>query len=319
MIEFKILEKTPTCARDKTHHYCDYIELVTLCEGVDGISNSDIYNRYYEDERIRDIGSEDGAESNESWVSEIDTWFEELRAREIAYGEKYPFTISGNRFSINQDLDDNQLIYIGLLLCSLLRYIENSHKFSSAFEFASLCAMKEYLPQVAEVHIFGVSSRNAGRYTGSLESKIRLLSEDLNFPLSTRPNVFRQGDNGDGGIDIIAWLPFCEDTNLDKKLMFVGQSAATMDWGRKQASVDRLMTYLNIETTPLNVLYVPYDMRDSDRNIRDWTLVTTDLLFDRHRMLQLLNPDQLFSGELGTEFKQLIESAVELEVDILGM
>lgn len=317
MIEFKILEKTPSCARDKTHHYCDYIELITLCDGADGLSNSDIYDRFLEDEKIKEIGTEDGAESNEAWVAEINTWFSELAVRTSAYGEDYPFEFRRNRFLLKDNLNDYHYIYLGLLLCSSLRYIENSSVFSSAFEYASLCAMKEYLPELAEVHIFGVSSRNEGQYTGSLENKIRKLAEDTNHPVSSRPNTFRSGDNGDGGVDIIAWLPFDEDINLDKKLLFIGQSASTMEWANKQHSGERLHTYLDIETTSLNTLYVPYDMRDYERNIKEWTRVTTDILFDRHRMFKLLIPERLFSGELGVEFKQLIQSAVDFEESIL--
>ena len=316
MIEFKILDKTPSCARYKTHHYCDYIELVALCEGENGISNSDIYRRFYEDNRIQDIGTDEGAESNETWVGEIDSWLEELRFREVTYGDKYPFSFEEGRFMICQSLTEHQLVYLGLLLCSSLRYIENSSTFSSAFELASLFAMKEYLPQAAEVHTFGVSS-GADRYSGSLENKMNRLSADLNCPVSSRPNIFRQRDNGDGGIDIVAWLPFDSDINLNKKLLFVGQSASTMDWPQKQGSVDRLSSYLDVDNTFLNVLFVPYDMRDIERNIQEWTLVTTDILFDRHRLLQLLNPDVMFSGNLGEEFKILIESAVEFEEDII--
>ncbi len=317
MIEFKILEKTPSCSRDKTHHYCDYIELITLCDGIDGISNSDIYDRFLEDEKIKKIGSEDGAESNENWVAEINSWFSELKARISAYGENYPYEFQENRFLLKDNLNDYQYIYLGLLLCSSLRYIENSSVFSSAFEFASLCAMQEYLPELAEVHIFGVSSRNEGRYTGSLKNKITKLSKDTNYPISSRPNIFKSVDNGDGGVDIVAWLPFYEDVNLDKKLLFIGQSASTMDWANKQHSGERLHAYLDIETKSLNTLYVPYDMRDYARNIKEWTRITTDILFDRHRMLKLLKPERLFSGELGLEFKQLIQSAVEFEEGIL--
>lgn len=316
MIEFRILEKTPTCAKDKTHYYCDYMELIALTAGADGISSSDIYDRYLEDQRINEIGSQVGAETNEAWMSDIENWFLEISSRIEAYGNKYPFIYSEGRLIICSALSENQLMYIGLLLCSSLRYIENTSIFSSAFEYASLCAMKKYLPTNAEVHIFGVSS-HAPRYTGSLKDKIELLSRDICFPVSSRPNVFRDMDNGDGGIDIIAWLPFQQDINLDKKLLFVGQSAATMDWGRKQSSVDRLKTYLDIETSLLNVLYVPFDMRDVDRNIKEWTLVTTDILFDRHRLLELLEPRELFSGTIGESFKEIIESAVSYEEDIV--
>ncbi|MDO6835288.1 hypothetical protein Q4596_06610 [Pseudoalteromonas carrageenovora] len=316
MIEFQILEKTPKCAKDKTHYYCDYMELIALSAGTDGISSSDIYDRYQEDERITEIGTQTGAESNEAWMSDIENWFLEIVSRIEAYGDKYPFTYTEGRLIICQNMTENQLMYVGLLLCSSLRYIGNSSAFSSAFEYASLCAMKKYLPSYAEVHIFGVSS-HAPRYTGSLRDKIQQLSRDISFPVSSRPNVFREVDNGDGGIDIVAWLPFQQDTNLDKKLLFVGQSAATMDWGKKQSSVDRLKTYLDIETSLLNVLYVPFDMRDVDRNIREWTLVTTDILFDRHRLLGLLDPNDLFSGVIGENFKVLIESAVRYEEDIV--
>jgi hypothetical protein len=177
--------------------------------------------------------------------------------------------------------------------------------------------MKEFLPELAEVHIFGVSSGNEGRYTGSLEDKVRRLSKDTDYPVSSRPNTFSVGDNGDGGVDIVAWLPFDGDINLGKKLLFIGQSASTMNWPNKQHSVERLKIYLDIETTSLKTLYVPYDMRDYERNIKEWTLVTIDILFDRHRMFKLLKPEILFSGELGVKFKQLIQSAIKFEEGIL--
>lgn len=317
MIEFKILEKTPGCARDKSHHYCDYIELLALCGDVDGVSNSDIYARFYNDGRIGSIGTDHGAESNESWVSEINQWFEELRTRTLAYDDKYPFEFDNQRFALKANLNSEQYVYLGLLLCSSLKYIEGSSILSSAFELASLYTMKKYLPEMAQVHVFGVSSRSEGRYSGSLETKVRKLSDDTNYPVSSRPNIFRTLDNGDGGVDIISWLPFENDRNLDKKLLFVGQSASTMSWANKQHSVDRLNAYLDIEHKSLSTLYVPYDMRDSDRNITEWTLITIDILFDRHRMLELLDPEELFSGELGQSFKALIESAIVFEEDIV--
>jgi hypothetical protein len=120
MIEFKILEKTPSCARGKTHHYCDYIELITLCDGDDGLSNSDIYDRFLEDERIQETGSEDGAESNDAWVAEINAWFSELTVRTSAYGENYPFEFRESRFLLKDKLNDYHYIYLGLLLCSSL-------------------------------------------------------------------------------------------------------------------------------------------------------------------------------------------------------
>ena len=177
--------------------------------------------------------------------------------------------------------------------------------------------MKKYLPNIAEVHIFGVSSGTVGRYTGSLEIKMRKLAGDTGYNLKSRPNLFRRVDNGDGGADIVAWVPFNNDSNMDKKLFFIGQSASTMAWPDKQHSGERIKSYLDIENTVLNVLYVPYDMRDYDRNIQEWGQVTTDILFDRQRMINLLDPEDLFSGNIGQQFKSVIEYAASYSEGIV--
>lgn len=317
MIEFNKLDKTPNCAKDKTHHYCDYVELIALVNGSDGVSNSDIYDRFLEDDRIASIGSELGAEVNESWVSSIDTWITEIRSRIIAYEECYPFLFCDGRIVRKAELTERNHIYIGLLLCSCLRNFDNTSILSSSFEYASFCAMKKYLPNIAEVHIFGVSSGTVGRYTGSLEIKMRKLAGDTGYNLKSRPNLFRRVDNGDGGADIVAWVPFNNDSNMDKKLFFIGQSASTMAWPDKQHSGERIKSYLDIENTVLNVLYVPYDMRDYDRNIQEWGQVTTDILFDRQRMINLLDPEDLFSGNIGQQFKSVIEYAASYSEGIV--
>lgn len=317
MIEFKLLERTPTHAQDKSHHFCDYIELIVLCDSDDGISVSDVYDRFLEDDRIQEIGSDDGAECNEKWIYRIESWFSEVKSRTIAYGDHYPFEFLDKRIKLKENLNENHLVYLGLLLCSSLTYLEKTDIFTSAFEYISFCATKNYLPRIAEVHIFGVSSKNNHRYTGSLENKIKKFAKDINETVSTKPNVFRDRDNGDGGLDIVAWLPFDSDTNLDKKQLLVGQSASGLNWKDKQGSVDRLKNYLHLTTTPLNVLYVPFDFRDSGRQFSENFLITSDLVFDRHRLIKLLNPEMVFSGELGNKFKLCIQAAIDFEESIV--
>ena len=57
MIDFKPLEVTPKQAFSKSHYYCDYIELLALLDCDDGVSQSDIYDRFYDDSVIEDICS----------------------------------------------------------------------------------------------------------------------------------------------------------------------------------------------------------------------------------------------------------------------
>ncbi|WP_417690247.1 hypothetical protein [Pseudidiomarina sp.] len=317
MIEFKQLEIPPQCARDRTHHYCDYIELLVLNSDIDGLSTADIYDRFLEDERIPAIGSVEGAGSIDAWSSEIDSWFAELKSREHAYGTYYPFTFHDNRVVLKRELTDYQLVYLGLLLCSSLRYIVDRSKLSSIFEFLSKCAMRQYLPNIAEVHIFGVSSKGEVDYKGSLEDKVRQLAKDMKYEVTSNKKAFRRHDNGDGGVDIIAWVPFEDDINLDKKLIFVGQSAATMDWFPKQHSGRRLKSFLDIEHEIILSFYVPFDMRDASREFQDWSSITTDVMFDRYRLIRLLDPATVFSGPLGEQFKAIIHDAIQFEEDIV--
>ena len=317
MIDFVNLESTPDIARDLTHHYCDYVELLALVDSDNGVSRSDVYDRFLEDSRISGVGSEEGGKSYDQWTSEIDDWFTELSSRALAYSDTYPFEFHAGLFTLKDNLTDRQYLYLGLLLCSLLRYVQSRSSLSSAFECLCLYATKSYLPHIAEVHLFGVSSGNSSRYEGNLETRIRLLAEDMNFPVSNRPNLFRNRDNGDGGVDVVAWLPFNNDSNLDKKLVLIGQSASTLEWATKQHSVERLRSFLNIENNFLNTLYVPYDMRDASRNLSNWSLITVDILFDRHRILQLVQPDEFFSSSLGRSMYELIDAAVFFEEDIV--
>ncbi|WP_119394088.1 hypothetical protein [Salinibius halmophilus] len=317
MIEFKNLDKPPRCSRENTHYYCDYVELMALLDGGDGVGVSEVYDRFYEDEQIGEIGSEGGAASNEYWVSLIEDWFVEINSRVEAYATFYPFERKNNRLVLKAELIEENYLYISFLLCSLLRYIDGTSRLAGAFEYASYFAMKGYLPGFAESYPFGVSNGNSNRYTGNLENKIRRLGDDLGYSVSQKANVFRRRDNGDGGIDIVAWIPFLNDVNKDKKIVFVGQSAATLDWPNKQGSVSRINSFLHIDNNVVNTLFVPFDMRDSDRNICEWNQVTTDLLFDRVRMLSLIPVNEFFETEVGREMKEFALSAASFEEDLV--
>ncbi|XQF94090.1 hypothetical protein ACOBV9_22410 (plasmid) [Pseudoalteromonas espejiana] len=120
MIDFKPLEVTPKQAFSKSHYYCDYIELLALLDCDDGVSQSDIYDRFYDDSVIEDIGTEDGSETNEIWNHRIQNWFTEIESRAFFYSDFYPFEFQNGRLKKRADLSDRRLTYIGLLLWFLL-------------------------------------------------------------------------------------------------------------------------------------------------------------------------------------------------------
>ncbi|WP_392562727.1 hypothetical protein RHO12_04380 [Orbus sturtevantii] len=319
MIEFKSLSKTPDATLTNSHYYCDYIELLALVNIDDGIRIDDVYDRFLEDERIRGIGSESGGEENGIWISRVQHWFDELYSRTIHYGEHYPFISENNRIRLREQLDNIHYLYIFLLLCSSLNYITNYHTLTTIFEKCSYFAMKKYLPDVAEVHQFGVSTEKNERYKGKLIEKYKLLAQDLKLVLSDKPNLFRDMDNGDGGVDIVAWVPFKDDPNLDKKQIFMGQSACGKNWNNKQASVDRIKNYLiDLPSNAQNILFVPYDFRDSNRCFCQHGEITASIIFDRHRIIKLVNYSYIADDEImGEQFEKIIHATLNFKEDII--
>lgn len=279
-----------------SHHYCDYIEILALLSDEDGLSTDDIYDRFYESGEIQEVGTEGSAELNDKWISRINDLYSEILTRVQTYADSYPFQLDGNRIKKKDAADSNMLFYIVLLLCSSLRYISNRSVFTSSFEYISYLVMQAYLPQSAEVHIFGVSSGQQTRYSGSLEDKITNLANDLGENIKQRTNIFRQGDNGDGGADIVAWLPYHRDCNRSRKLLLLGQSASGNNWQAKQASVGRLENFIDFTCSPLNVLFVPFDFRDVNREFASNSNITAGIVFDRFRIIELVNADAFFTG-----------------------
>lgn len=318
MIEFKLLDKTPNETLSNSHYYCDYLELLALVDCDDGLSVSDIYDRFLEDNKISDIGTENGGVVNEEWMGRISGWFDEISCRVSYYGGNYPFIYDGNRIRKINNIDRNHQLYILLLLCSLLKYISGYHSLTTLFEKISYVSLKKYLPSIAEVHVFGVSSERNARYSGSIDQKYSLLAQDLGLTRSTRPNVFRDGDNGDGGVDIVAWVPFRDDPNLDRKQIFLGQSASGKNWANKQASVDRVKNYImDLPSNSQNILFVPYDFRDSNRYFCQNDEITASLIFDRHRIIKLINIDDINIGSWIGTIQEIIDSALSFEEDII--
>ena len=190
MLDTSKIHITPDCSLYLSHHYCDYIELLVLISDEDGLSQDDVFDRFNESGNITDTGTENSAQENDQWFSRISDFFSEITVRESVYGNGYPFQLVGNRISKKSELSELQLCYLTLLLCSSLRYLSNRSIFTTAFEYISYLATSSYLPQGSQTHIFGVSSGQSTRYTGSLENKIKLLANDLGENLLNRANNF---------------------------------------------------------------------------------------------------------------------------------
>lgn len=319
MINFKPLTVTPDEAMHNSHYFCDYIELLALTDCDDGIRITGIYDRFLEDNKIEGIGSSNGSQNVEEWNTKINNWFSEIECRKNHYQEYYPFLLTENKLMLKQNLNECNRLYIFFLLCSSFSYIQNYNCLSTVFEKLSCLVFKKYLPNIAEVYNFGASTTQNERYNGSLQQKFSLLAQDLKLKLSDAPNIFNHKNNGDGGVDIVAWIPFRDDLNLDRKQIFVGQSACGKNWVNKQASVDRVKNYLiDLPNNCQNVLFIPYDIRDFQRNFVHRGELTSSIVFDRYRMLKLIDYQNIQTDPIiGPLYCSIMESALAYKEDIV--
>ncbi|MCV6590968.1 MAG: hypothetical protein OIF57_18395 [Marinobacterium sp.] len=327
MFEFGNLDSTPSESKYKSHYYCDYVELVSLCEPDDIVSVSDIYDRFYEDGKVShgvsslgDSNSDDGdaCEPDERWVIRITEWFDILAVRMSVYGESYPFEVSGTSIRLKDNLSSQARLYLALLISSSLKYVDsNRNLFTSAFEEISSLTLRSYLPPSGRAYVFGKSSASDSRYEGSLKEKMSALAKDLGVKVVANDEDFQYYDTGDGGVDIVAWVPFDQDVNKDCIQLLFAQCAAGKNWDSKQNSVVKLKNYLNLPDGAQNVLFVPYDLRGANRQYTERTEITASVVFDRYRILSLLDANTLWAKSTGEQLDSAVQSAIEYELDIV--
>ncbi len=320
----KNINSTPTVSIYKSHYFCDYIELIALVNNGDIVSTSDIYDRFYDDEKIKiksntDLGNET-SEIIDNWEIIISDWFSILAIRERIFKEFYPFSINGeNTISSKSNLTNNHKLYIFLLLNSNQKYInQKKNLLTSDFEEFSLMALKNYLPANALSYRFGKSMLNYDRYRGKLASKIDLLSQDLKYKTQYEDDYFDNNDNGDGGLDLVSWNPFNNDENQNNMQVILSQCATGKEWFKKQYETDKFTSnFINFKTKVNSAIFIPYDGRRLDRKFTEQKEILNDVwVFDRIRILNLLNCN-IKNVLLLKSFEEIVNKIMVYEEDIV--
>jgi len=288
------------------------------------VSVTDIYDRFYDDGVIQVPTSRDNefgndiSDINDQWDSRIREWFEILNIRKSVFKHFYPFEITDETITLKTDLTGLQKLYIFLLLSANLGYMRNMNLLTSDFEELSLEVLKKYLPNHAEVHRFGKSMLDFDRYTGHIKDKINLLAEDLKYRTKYEAHYFADTDNGDGGLDIVAWIPFEEDENYNNIQVHLCQCATGKEWHKKQDDIDKFYgNYIEFKTQINPTLFIPYDGRNADRTFNEEGKIKKSLMFDRIRILFLLegNEERIINNL--SSFESIVDKAIEYEEDIV--
>jgi len=316
----KNINSTPdNIAFYKSHHFCDYIELIALLNNTNIVSKSDIYERFYDDNKIERKGDE-SSETNDNWETRISNWFMILNIRKELFKEFYPFDIDiKNNIILKSNTTNNHKLYIFLLLNSNQRYIsKDKNLLTSDFEEVSLIALKNYLTNSALSYRFGKSMLGSDRYEGKLSKKIDLFAKDLKYKTKYDEDDLDESNNGDGGLDLVSWIPFQNDENQNNMQVVLSQCATGKEWFKKQYETDKVTSNLiDFKTKVNSAIFIPYDGRRLDRKFTEQKEILSDIwLFDRIRILNLLDKDKGNILELES-FEKIVNKVIEYEEDIV--
>jgi hypothetical protein len=249
------------------------------------------------------------------WARECRDWFLNIQYRMGAFGDSYPFMLSPRTDSIllRDNLDIKQKLYIFFLLAANLPYASNSQRFKLASNFECLCyrALQMLMPTHAEVHQFGKSSTNTGRYTGTLWSKVNTLASDLNVSLSSGVNIehFSPHDTGDNGLDLVAWIPMSSRSSItgryhdgaDGLIVIFAQCACSADqWASKQhsSSAQHWRSLLQLKADYVNMAFIPFCFRDASGGWHKPHEISATVLVDRLRLMYMLRDYTTENGAL---------------------
>lgn len=307
-------ESKPDYRRYEVSYYADFIELLVLTSGGDGVSYGDVQDRFYGEEGEENdpeiIENEDTnpeemtvSRTNDLREAFIDSIFNVIRERVQLFGDLYPFELSSsNVITVKGDISVDHKKYVFLLLSSTLNlFLPFNAGLTTDFEKLSYDVLKEFLPS-AEVKAFGKNSE----YTGTAKEKIRKLAEDIGIEVNEK-NLEEVDDRNvqDRGLDVAGWIPFKDQ--CPNFMLFLGQCACGKKYAGKQIEIMRFANYLYFpQTKPQLTLFVPYALINLQKdNFYHSADISDCLLFERKRMLDCVKgKDEAYNN---LEMKPLVE------------
>lgn len=258
------------------HTLCDFAEMLCL------LTPDRICSREGLHDHIHDEGEGRVSEA------ELEDCFTNLQWRQIAFGTSYPFAMATNArsFSAPEQLSDQQRLYCFLLLCSGLPFTDRPYNgLTDAFERVSLMALRAAWAAGSNVRPFG---KNETEYAGAKWERINTLGSEIGGEGRCNEQTFRARDSGDGGIDLVAWLPLDDHERRNIPSALAQCACSRGDWSAKQSEIsyNRLGNLIAPTHPWLQALFIPHCFRDSTGR---WAVpgdVGQTVLFDRLRIVK---------------------------------
>lgn len=222
--------------------------------------------------------------------------FMHLHNRAAFLGDLYPFSITQSQERrillgrLDRDNPDHH-VYLLCLMASTLSYAgTDRNQIAREFEVLAGEAVRAYLPESFDVHLFGTSTQKGDRYHGKLSDKLRKLAADLSEEVGTKVDEIPDNNTGDRGIDVVAWGDPLD--GVAPRLTVFAQAAATPEWDTKQYSAG--FEHLSPESIVLsvrnvNMCLIPFYFRQIGGEWDDAARIGQTVLIDRLRICRLLH------------------------------
>ncbi len=298
------IENTIRPFSNDINQLADFVELLVVFSGENGISVGDIKDRFYgepDEKRTAEVDDE-----NESFISSI---FARVDERINQFGDKYPFMKDEHGvLLLKHNLSSEEKLYICLLLSSSLDMF-GQYQSDLTTDFETICyeTMKSFLPN-AIIKAFGKNSE----YKGTAREKISDLAKDIGLEVdSFEIQEIGERNNQERGLDIIGWIPFKD--NCQNKIVFLCQCACGKQYESKQHDVRRYANYyIYYKTKPQLTLFVPYSLiNPSSKKFYHSDYIEPDyLIFERLRIISLLKNKSDFFEHLKS--KSLVEKCIHV-------
>lgn len=267
--------------QEELNYHTDFIELLALTSGDEGVSYGDIQDRFFGEPSESE--NAEMKDSNELFIREL---YSVINERITQYGELYPFMIDEkNNLLLKGELCNIQKLYLFLLVSSSLGiFTPFNSELTTDFETLSYEAIHNYIPN-AVVKSFGKNSE----YRGFAPEKIRQLAEDIGLETNDNEiNKIGKKNVQERGLDVVCWLPFTD--NCRNKTVFLCQCACGKNYEYKQHETHRFANYFHFyKTRPHHSLFIPYSLiNPHNGEFYHSDYIEEDcLVFERLRILSL--------------------------------
>ncbi|MCO8056072.1 hypothetical protein [Acinetobacter towneri] len=279
-----MLFKTLDSPRDgDIHTLADFAELLCLTD-IDGQSGTEaVRDQIYDNKNIS--LSED----------KLQDLMAQIKWRKEAFGRFYPFNnLSRNNFDLVEFLTPQNKLYLSLLLCANLPFIDQTHHkiLTDTFEVIAYNAFLEIWGPAGSVTTFG---KNTSTYTGKKTERLNKLFADIGNKSHFNSDSFRSTDSGDGGIDLAAWIKLDKYQSSHFFSALAQCACSRADWSKKQSEIkfDRFSSSAQITNKWAEILFTPICFRGNNGEWAVYSEVSCGVLFDRLRIINALEHNKV--------------------------